>query len=217
MKQLSDLQRDALTELANLGVGRAAASLARMVAEPIQLSVPAVDVLRRADAVQLLEEREQAANLVAVGQGFRGPFSGRALLIFPEAKSLELVRAVVGQEPSLEEIADLEQEALAEVGNVILNGFLGTIANVLGQPLNTSLPCVERGSSGVILGMSTDRGLELEPDSSVLFLQIDFTIRSRDIRGYIAVLMNFPSVESLDGLVEEFVTRLVGRSAAEAP
>ncbi len=212
MKHLTETQRDALTELANLGVGRAAASLSRMVAEPIHLAVPAVDVMRRITAIKLLDEREQAAGLVAVGQGFRGPFSGRALLIFPEARSLELVRAVVGQEPSLEEIADLEQEALAEIGNVILNGFLGTIANLLARPLYTALPCVERGTGGVILGGSAEK--ELEPDAPVLFLQIDFTIRSRDIRGYIAVLMNFHSLEALEALVEEFVIRLTGSTAA---
>jgi chemotaxis protein CheC len=212
VRHLTETQRDALTELANLGVGRAAASLSRMVAEPIHLSVPAVDVMRRITAIRLLDEREQEASLVAVGQGFRGPFSGRALLIFPEARSLELVRAVVGQEPSLEEIADLEQEALAEIGNVILNGFLGTIANLLARPLYTALPCVERGTGRVILGASEEK--ELEPDAPVLFLQIDFTIRSRDIRGYIAVLMNFHSLEALEVLVEEFVIRLTGSAAA---
>ena len=212
MRALSELQRDALTELANIGVGRAAAGLSRMVAEPIHLAVPAVDVLSRAEVIRLLERREHAASLVAVGQGFRGPFSGRALLIFPEARSLELVRAVVGEEPSLEEVADLEQEALAEVGNVILNGFLGTIANLLGRPLNTALPCVARGSGGAILGPPSAR--EMEPDAPVLFLQVDFTIRSRDIRGYIAVLMNFQSLQAMEALVEEFVLRLAGPGGA---
>jgi chemotaxis protein CheC len=205
---LSDLQRDALTELANLGVGRAAAGLSRMVAEPIHLSVPAVDILSRGESVRMLEERENAASLVAVGQGFRGALTGRALLIFPEARSLELVRAVVGQEPSLEEIADLEQEALAEVGNVIINGFLGTIANLLHRPLNTSLPCVARGPSAAIFGTAGAR--DPDADSPVLFLQVAFTLRSRDIRGYIAVLMNFPSLEALESLVDEFVRRMVG-------
>jgi chemotaxis protein CheC len=209
VKPLTDVQRDALTELANLGTGRAAAALSRMVAEPVQLSVPALDILSLAEAVRVLEDRERAASLVAVGQGFQGTLSGRALLIFPEAKSLELVRAVVGQEPSLEEIADLEQEALAEVGNVILNGFLGTIANLLRRSLDASLPNVKRGPGSAIFGISAGQGQD--PDSPVLFLQIDFTIRSRDIRGYIALLMNFPSLETLEALVEEFVARLVGQ------
>ena len=44
----------------------------------------------------------------------QGDIEGRALLIFPEAKSMELVRAVVGGYLPLEELMELEQEALAE-------------------------------------------------------------------------------------------------------
>jgi hypothetical protein len=65
---------------------------------------------------------------VAVRQDFSGVFSGRALLIFPEASSLELVRVVVGRQLALEDIVDLEDEALAETGNIILNSWVATIA-----------------------------------------------------------------------------------------
>lgn len=127
-----------------------------MVAEPIQLSVPSVDILDRDAAVALFGRGEQG-EFVAVGQGFGGIVSGRALLIFPEAKSFELVRALVGQHGSLDDIADLEHEALSEVGNVVLNGFLGTIANLLGHPLPTSLPCIERGTGQMLLQSATEQ------------------------------------------------------------
>ena len=58
-------------------------------------------------------------------QSFEGPFSGRALLIFPEAQSLELVRSIVGEEHSLEDVIDLEQEALAETGQHYLERLFG--------------------------------------------------------------------------------------------
>ena len=63
--------------------------------------------------------------------GVPGGFFGAALLIFPEKNSLELVRAVAGDHLSFEDILELEQEALAEIGNVILNGCMATIANLL--------------------------------------------------------------------------------------
>ena len=66
---------------------------------------------------------------MGIHQVFEGEITGRALLIFPDTKSLELVRAVIGGELPLEEIIELEQEALAEIGNIILNGCLATIAN----------------------------------------------------------------------------------------
>src|ERR1700733_13023401 len=126
---LDALELDALTELVNLGVGRAAVNLREMVGEQVHLSVPLLKLISRMEAAALLDRRE-GSKLVAVHQVFEGDIAGRVLLIFPEVKSLELVRAVTGGELSLEEIIELEQEALAEIGNIILNGGRGTSPKV---------------------------------------------------------------------------------------
>ena len=127
---LSEIQLDALTELVNIGVSRAANSLRVMVGAQVHLSVPTVKLVNRASAIAILAERE-VNNLVAVHQVFEGDITGRALLIFPETKSLELVRAITGGDLPLEDIIELEQEALAETGNVLLNSCLATIANTV--------------------------------------------------------------------------------------
>ena len=212
MTALSDLERDAVTELANIGVSRAAASLRKMVGQQVLLSVPSVDILTRKQAGALIDERE-SDSLVAVQQSFSGPFSGRALLIFPQANSLQLIRAVIGNsEMAAGEAAELEDEALAETGNVILNGCLGTIANMLRQSLSMSLPEVLRGSSSQLFGSEeSSRG-----EGLVLFLYINFSVRDRDIRGYIAMLMDLPSLDAMRVLVGEFIGRYLPPSDAAA-
>ncbi|HEY0328439.1 MAG TPA: chemotaxis protein CheX [Rhodopseudomonas sp.] len=198
--ELSDIEQDALAEIANLGVSRAAASLRQMVGEQVLLSVPAVRIVGR-DVAARLVEGDNAPQLVAVKQSFEGPFSGKALLIFPQAQSLELVRSIVGHEHSLEDVIDLEQEALAETGNVILNACLATIANLLRRTMRMSLPSVIRGDGKTLFevdGSASDGNL-------VLFLYIDFTIKNRDIRGFIALLMDLPSITSLKEIVGEFI------------
>src|SRR5580698_9770179 len=115
---LTDLELDALTELVNLGVSNAATSLRELVREEVVLSVPRVVVVTREQALANLSER-QAKRLVAVRQDFEGDIRGRALLIFPEAKSMELVRAIISSDLSVEDIMELEQEALAETGNIM--------------------------------------------------------------------------------------------------
>lgn len=202
MVDITDLERDALTELVNMGVGRAATHLSRMVSDQVLLSVPSVDIIRREAAARFLAAREQSS-LVAVAQRFQGSFSGRALLIFPEPNSLELARVVLGGDLSLEEIVDLEQDALAEIGNIILNGCLVVIANTLKDNLDISLPNVLRGDSERIFQNEGEAADEL-----VMFLYIDFSIRSRSIRGYIALLMGLSSVESLKSLIREFIDRI---------
>lgn len=200
---LDGLEIDALTELVNMGVSRAATSLREMVGEQVFLSVPSVAVTTPARAAELIGERD-ASVLIAVRQGFQGDFSGSALLIFPEKNSLELVRAVAGDHLSLEDILELEQEALAEIGNVILNGCMATIANLLQRRLTISLPEILTGSATELFNKTPSPLGEV-----VLFIHIDFTIRGRELSGYVAMMMDLPSLEALKQLVDEFIRRTV--------
>jgi chemotaxis protein CheC len=202
---LDEMQLDALTELVNLGVSRAATNLREMVGAQVHLSVPTVELVTRGRAIAILAERE-STNLVAVHQVFEGDIGGRALLIFPETKSLELVRAITGGDLPLEDIIELEQEALAETGNVLLNSCLATIANMLHRSLKMSLPEVLRGNAATFFS------LEPPPEAGdiVMFLYITFAVRERDISGYIAMIMDMPSLTALTHLLDEFIERTAG-------
>lgn len=202
---LDELELDALTELVNLGISQAATSLAQMVQDEVTLSVPQVSLVSREEAIRTMAERE-ASNLVAVHQVFEGDIVGRALLIFPEAKSLELVRAVVGGDLTFEEIVELEQEALAETGNIILNGCLATIANELKRSLKISLPEILHGDSETFFNLEPPP----PPGDSVLLIYINFAVRRRDINGYIAMLLDMPSIAALKGLLREYIRRVAG-------
>jgi chemotaxis protein CheC len=202
---LSELQLDSLTELVNIGVSRAAHSLRAMVGAQVHLSVPTVTLVTRTEAIGILSERE-VNNLVAVHQVFEGDITGRALLIFPETKSLELVRAITGGDLPLEDIIELEQEALAETGNVLLNSCLATIANMLQRSLKMSLPEVLRGNATTFFSLAPPP----VAGDVVLFLYIDFAVRERDISGYIAMIMDLPSLNALTHLLDEFIERTTG-------
>ncbi len=202
---LTELERDALTEIVNIGVSRAASALRKMIGDQVLLSVPSIEVVSQRRAARLISERE-VSDLVAVRQDFNGPFSGRALLIFPETNSLELVRAVTGGELSSEEVLEMEHEALAETGNVILNGCLATMANMLKRSLIMTIPEVLRGNGALLFEVDETN----ETEGLVLFLYIDFAVRQRDMRGYIAMLMDIPSLTVLKELLDEFIVRVVG-------
>jgi chemotaxis protein CheC len=197
---LTVIELDALTELVNVGISRAASSLRALVLSEVILSVPAVEIVTFRRAAQLVGEL-QAGTLAAVHQSFSGEISGGALVIFPETNSLELVRAITGGDLPLEDIIALEQEALAETGNIILNGCLATIANMLRRTLNISLPEVMYGTSSEIFS----RTATSVTDSAVLFLYINFSIRNRAIQGYIAMLLDLPSLLALKGLIQELI------------
>ena len=205
---LDELELDALTEMVNIGVNRSAASLREMVGEQVHLSVPRVALVSREKAIATLGEGNPDT-LVGVHQVFEGDIVGRALLIFPDTKSLELVRAVAGAELSLEEIIELEHEALAEIGNVILNGCLATMANMLQRSLKMSLPEILRGEASKFFNLAPPPAA----GEVVMLLYIDFALRSRDIRGYIAMLMDMPSLAAMKVMLRDFIDRTAGEVA----
>jgi chemotaxis protein CheC len=207
---LSEIEIDALTELLNVGVSKAATSLRDLIGTQVLLSVPHLALLSREDAARTMSEREANA-LVGVHQSFEGDLQGRALLIFPEAKSLELVRAVAGGDLSLEDIIALEHEALAETGNIILNNCLATMANLLKRRVKISLPKIIHGTGDTIFNF----GDSVEDSDSALFLYIDFFIRDRDIRGYITMLMDMPALMALRTLLREFIELSGGETQGE--
>jgi len=203
------MDRDALTELINIGVSRAAANFRTMINQEVLLSVPSVAIVTGADAARTIGEHN-SARLVAVRQTFEGDFNGRAMLIFPEATSLELVRAVTGDTLPLADIEALEHEALAETGNVILNSCLSTIANMLMRSLCMSLPEVVRGTGASLFAHSEDGS----PADAVLLIYINFSVNARAIGGYIAMVMDVPALRALKGLLDDFIRRSTGAAPA---
>jgi chemotaxis protein CheC len=201
---LNELELDALGELVNIGVSRAAASLGTMVGEQVLLSVPSVVLVSRSRAAELISATRQDL-LVAVRQEFHGDVSGRALLIFPEKNSLELVRAVAGDGLSLEDILELEHEALAEIGNIILNACIATVANLLQRSLTMSLPEIVRGTSDGLFDLSVSLAEDV-----VLFVHINFSLKGRQVIGYVAMVMDFASLSSLKQLVADVIRRMAG-------
>jgi chemotaxis protein CheC len=66
-----------------------------------------------------------------------------------------------------------------------------------------SLPEILRGEPEIFFN------LEPPPEAGeiVMFLYINFAIRQRDIRGYIAMLMDMPSIAALQNLLDDYIAR----------
>ena len=68
---LNELELDALTELVNLGVSKAALSLREMIGEQVLLSVPSVELIARKKAIETLGKNEPNKLAAARGRQFR--------------------------------------------------------------------------------------------------------------------------------------------------
>jgi chemotaxis protein CheC len=46
-----------------------------------------------------------------------------------------------------------------------------------------------------------------------MFIYIDFAVRDRNVNGYVAMLMDMPSLVALQGLLADFIKRTTGGTA----
>ena len=205
MIDLSELEHDTISELINIGVGRAASSLSEMVDQPVELTVPRITFVERFSDTDLARAPTEVVS--AVSQTFDGPFKGEAMLVFPEERSLELVRSLLKVDVPLDTLTDLEQEALMEVGNIILNACLGSISNVLGEPINCSMPSFRKRESRSLLD-DGDLGTGSKP--VLMILHVQFMLRQNDIDGYVLFVMDLDSIQMLRELVRRFIANSLG-------
>ncbi len=201
---LNELEHDALVEIFNIGVGHAAASMSGIVNEEVMMSVPSISFLDRASAAQLLSNKEEE-RICGVSQHYEGAFNTEAILMFPENKSLEIVRLMVGELVPLQELSEMEQEAMSEIGNIILNSCVGTLADIFQMELHGSLPLYHVGTSAEIMSASGSAD-----DTTVLMLHIDFVLEKHQIRGYVAFILDLSSLHDLKHQINLYLLRLTG-------
>jgi chemotaxis protein CheC len=193
--KLSAVQLDGLTEIINIGMGEAAASLSELVADRIELRIPFVTICSSAEAVQIVSRRQTDRIDASIVQEFQGAISGRAILAFPRTSSLKLGQILAGtaEQPTA---IDLELGGmLSEIGNIVLNGVMGTISNLIGDRLEYSLSrlVIDADISTLIL-----EDVQVGPrDPAVLIADAQFAVNARDVSGSLLILFHVGSIERI--------------------
>ena len=125
------IDTDALTELFNIGLHRAAASLSELTHQRVQVDLPRLWVC------PLKELKPTLANLVSgelatVHQIFGGAVGGDAVLLLEYDKAALLASVMTeGQVASGGQIDTSAREVLSEVGNIVLSACLSAFGNIL--------------------------------------------------------------------------------------
>ncbi|RPI20263.1 MAG: chemotaxis protein CheC [Acidobacteria bacterium] len=190
--EVTPYQIDVLKELINIGVGRAAGILNRMLRYHIVLQVPDVKIVTHKElTVETANLNDD--HLAAVEMSFTGPFSGTAALVFSSHSASKLVSILVDeQHTSTVDFDLLRIGTLQEVGNIVLNGVMGSIANILNQPIDYAPPTFEEGQfESMVLSQAS------EPDATVLLAQTHFSIQQVLIEGDIIIIFEVGAFDVL--------------------
>jgi chemotaxis protein CheC len=162
---LSDIQLDALRELANIASGTAATALSQMLAREVEIDVPRAFALAPADAVEACGDPERHVASVVVP--IRGDIDGLVLLLIPYEHA-ETLCVLLGVEAHTE----VGDSALREIGNILATSYLNGLGAMTGLEMEPSPPqlhCDMLGAivSTLLIGTSGDSEIALVLDSEL--------------------------------------------------
>ena len=158
----SDLQLDALREVANIGCAHAVTALSRLVGgRKVQIDVPRVLVAKVSELPAMVGG--EAAAAIAAQLAMHGQLTGHLLLVMPQADAAHLCTLLL-ERPCAEPLDAAAQSALGEAANIVASACLTAIGTLTGLRLMPSTPVLSQGPAGdlvaaAIADCAADAGL----------------------------------------------------------
>jgi chemotaxis protein CheC len=142
--QYTDLQLDALRELANIGSGNASTALSMMLGRSVDISVPNAFVVPMAEAVDAIGNPE--AEVTGVVLGVTGDMQATVLLLFTP-NDAKLMCGLLGVAVN----SEIGTSALMEIGNIVGTSYINALASMTGMTLEPTPPAIATDMLGAIV------------------------------------------------------------------
>jgi chemotaxis protein CheC len=148
---MTDLERDIIREILNIGLARAADSFAIIAQERVLLEVPNIDLLVSDDIMRKV--REYQSKHVPIQSDIRGDFNGTTLMFFSGQHIQRLSRVCLRmQTPESLEVNELQESLLLEISNIITGALVTQLANILKASIYGAPPTAPHGDIAETLG-----------------------------------------------------------------
>jgi chemotaxis protein CheC len=193
-------QKDSLTEVINIALGRAAASLSELTGHRVIIEVPQVTVCPINEMDAMLSDVVQG-EIATVHQIFSGPVSGDALLLLDYAGALALTQLLTEGRPTGARLDAADREVLTEVGNILLNACMGTFGSMLQVHISFSVPRLQLDAlRGLLDSLVIDKvGMRY-----ALVIYATFNLEESSVGGYLLIALGVASLDlllqAIDGL-----------------
>ena len=187
----SDIQLDALREVANIGCGHAVNALARLVGgRTVNLSVPRAVLAAAADVAEMLGGAE--APVVAAKLGMEGQLRGVLLLVMPREDSAALEALLLRRQDAP---AEERESALSEAANIVASACLSAIGTLTGWRLLPTVPELVRGAAGLVVSRAVT---EAQGGDRVVVLETRFSaVGAPSVSGQVLLVLERESSKAL--------------------
>jgi chemotaxis protein CheC len=195
--EMTERQRDAISELINIAFARTGAALSELTGHRVLLSAPEVYVHPTTELPAALA-KFIPGEIASIHQVFGGPVAGDALLLLNYDGAVHLTDLLTDEGGAVSSRLDESaREVLTEVGNILLNACLGMFGNLLDVHVSFSVPRLHLDTLEELLASLIKGDNEAQ---YALVIYTAFQVRDSSVKGYLVMVL---SVASLDRLMQE--------------
>lgn len=189
MPELSEMQKDELQELGNVGAGKASRFLADKIGEKVDIGIPDVQVITLTDAQEAEQvfEVSPTDQLTAVFMPLNSP-GGGVVVSFTQQEYPKFLQ--------LYSDGDEGQDNFLEAAKKVSNFYLDAMAQILGKEIEDGQPrLISLPLNTMMIQVSSGLGGEGGQNSQALVINTDFNVEN--VEGEITLFLELEDVEEV--------------------
>lgn len=204
--KLTELQRDALQEVGNIGAGNAANALAQMINKRVDINIPSVEMVELDDYANKISTKDE--KLLVAWSNIIGKTRATVLTMFnikdainitsiivddPDKKNIDLRKSI----NKADDFPELYKSAISELGHILGSHYVSAIGDLLGIRLMTEPPDMSVDKpTGLFNILKEEIGLLKK-----LSLVITTSVIIKDIE-IVGTFLFIPSLDTLHNLLD---------------
>ncbi len=142
---------DVLREIGNIGAGNATTALAQMLGCKVDMAVPQVRLLEFSEVGAIMGGEEQI--MAGIYLMVEGDITGSILFLLNKESARKLIAKLMGMESIGDDLSEMEQSALKEIGNIITASYLNSLSMLTQLVIYPSVPALSIDMAGAILSV----------------------------------------------------------------
>ena len=195
--QKQEMGLDALKEVIHMGTANAATALSEILNQKVMINVPDAKLI----PLNQVAKHLGGASTPIIGVYFlsSGELISRILLIFDQETGHKLASVLTGDNAATDKpLTDIEKSSIMEVGNIVANSYINTLANLFNIRLFPSVPYYAEDMLGAVIDFLLIEISEVADYS--LMLDTEMHIESFKLRTNLVI---FPDEKFLNRLFEK--------------
>ena len=203
---LTDIEKDAIGEIANISMGTSATTLYSLVNRKVNITTPTVSI---ANWKNFIDEQEKPCVFIQIK--YTEGLDGANILIMRERDVKVITDLMMGGDGSNidGELGELHLSAISEAMNQMMGSSATSLSSMLGRMIDISPP-----EASLVNILENKNGADIAPFLGGDFVKIEFRMQIEDLVD--STIMQLYPIDFAKSLYKIFMDQQMGTSAAPA-